>query len=117
MELQAVIESLKALKRAPLDIEIVIDSQYVMHGFTQGWVKAWKAKRWIKKQKPVPNADLWQELDRLVNQHRISWTHIRGHQGNELNERCDGLAYAAAVAYRDSQEEPIHVPKLHASLT
>lgn len=97
MELQAVIEGLKALKR-PSRVHIVTDSAYVKNGL-ETWMHGWKARNWKRKTsdglKPVKNVELWQELDHLLLSHRASFEHIRGHRGHPENERCDELAVAA----------------------
>jgi ribonuclease HI len=67
------------------------DSEYLINGITK-WIFAWKRKKWRKGQKPVKNADLWQELDEAVARHKVSWNWVRGHSGDPLNELCDQLA-------------------------
>jgi ribonuclease HI len=47
------------------------------------------------------NQDLWQALDEAVQRHRVDWHWVKGHAGNELNERCDELARAAAMGLAD----------------
>lgn len=94
MEMTAVIEGLKALKK-PSSVEIVTDSQYVGQGMTE-WMPKWKSRGWkLPGNKPVKNLDLWQELDRLISTHKVHFTHVRGHTGHPENERCDELAVAA----------------------
>lgn len=94
MEMTAVIEGLKALKK-PSSVEIVTDSQYVGQGMTE-WMPKWKSRGWkLPGNKPVKNLDLWQELDRLICTHKVHFTHVRGHTGHPENERCDELAVAA----------------------
>jgi ribonuclease HI len=61
---------------------------------------AWKRKGWKRGSQPVKNADLWQELDRLTQEHDIAWRWVRGHAGDPLNERCDELASEAIAAQR-----------------
>ena len=93
MEMMAVIEALKAIKR-PCNITMHIDSQYVLKGITE-WIKGWKAKGWKTASKePVKNADLWKEMDALVQSggHAIDWRWVKGHAGDPGNERADGLA-------------------------
>lgn len=93
MELTAVIEALRALKR-PCEVDLYLDSQYVRQGITQ-WLAGWKAKGWrTAAGKPVKNQDLWQCLDELVSGsgHVIRWHWVRGHAGHEGNERADALA-------------------------
>ena len=93
MELQAVIEGLTALKY-PCIITLYLDSQYVHKGITE-WIVGWKIKNWCTSAgKPVKNADLWQQLDKLTYEHghTIDWRWIRGHSGIPGNERADALA-------------------------
>ncbi len=91
MEMTAVIESLKAMKR-PSDITITTDSQYVRKGITE-WIEGWKRKNWqTAARKPVKNADLWKEIDRLAATHTIEWKWVKGHSGHAENERVDDLA-------------------------
>ena len=96
MELQAAIEGLNALKR-PMEIDLHTDSKYVMQGVTD-WMPRWKANGWrTAAKKPVMNQDLWQALDEALKRHRVDWHWVKGHAGNELNERCDELARASAT--------------------
>ncbi|MCG3155914.1 MAG: Ribonuclease H [bacterium] len=94
MELTAVIEALKRLKR-PCQVVICSDSTYLIDSFEKGWLANWKRNGWKRgpnKRDPVPNADLWQALDQLVNKHDVKWQKVRGHAGHEFNERVDRLA-------------------------
>src|SRR5450830_71390 len=91
MELTAVIEGLRALKR-PCTVTLNIDSQYVMKGMTS-WLAGWKRNGWrTADKKPVKNAELWQALDAEVARHTISWQWVKGHAGDVGNERADDLA-------------------------
>lgn len=93
MELMAVIEGLRALKR-PCKVLLYLDSQYVRQGITE-WIRGWKAKGWLTAAKqPVKNADLWRQLDALVSQggHQIEWRWVKGHSGDVGNEKADALA-------------------------
>jgi len=94
MELMAVIEALKALKKAS-DVTLYTDSRYVMDGATR-WLKSWQARGWkTADRKPVKNEDLWRALDDAMARHRIDWRWVRGHSGHVENERADQLARAA----------------------
>ncbi len=94
MEMRAVIEALKQIKR-PCRIRIVTDSSYVVKGMTQ-WIKGWLKRNWINSQKkPVLNRDLWEELLLVSEPHDIEWAWIKGHNGHTENERCDSLARTA----------------------
>ena len=91
MELMAVISALKATRKHP-EVEIHTDSQYVKNGM-QTWLKNWKARGWkTADKKPVKNQDLWMQLDELASTVKIHWIWVRGHDGEEFNERCDELA-------------------------
>ena len=91
MEMQAVIEALKILKE-PCDITLTTDSQYVVRGMTE-WLKDWVVKDWkTASKKSVANQELWQELKKLSEKHKISWKWVKGHAGHPENERCDALA-------------------------
>ena len=91
MELTAVIEALRALKRSSR-VQICTDSQYVKNGM-ESWIEGWKKNGWQTASKqPVKNADLWRELDTLVQQHQVTWTWVKGHAGHPENERADALA-------------------------
>lgn len=91
MELLAVIQALKVLKR-PCLVTVHTDSQYVQKGMTE-WLDNWKLRNWrTASKKPVKNADLWQELDALALQHQLTWKWVRGHAGDPGNERADELA-------------------------
>lgn len=103
MEMQAVIEALKALKR-PVRVRIYTDSQYVHRGMTQ-WLEAWKARAWrTADKKPVKNADLWRELDALCSLHHVQWQWVRGHAGDAGNERADALARAGVRCAQEGQQ-------------
>jgi ribonuclease HI len=95
MELMAAIEALKALKR-PSSLKLYTDSQYVKNGI-QSWIQNWKRNQWrTAAKKPVKNADLWQILDTLNEQHEIEWCWVKGHSGHPGNERADELANIGA---------------------
>ena len=93
MELQAVIEALRAIKR-PSQVVLYLDSQYVQKGITE-WIKGWKSRGWTTAAgQPVKNADQWRVLDDLVTRsgHEVVWHWVRGHDGNRGNEWADMLA-------------------------
>jgi ribonuclease HI len=90
MELLAVIEGFRALKRS-CQVSVTTDSQYVQKGMSE-WIIGWKKNNWHGSAGPVKNADLWKELDKLQENHAVQWNWVRGHNGHEMNERCDALA-------------------------
>ncbi len=97
MELLAVINALRALKRR-VSARIYTDSQYVRLGITE-WLENWKKRGWrTADRKPVKNQDLWEQLDELAAGHDLEWHWVKGHSGVPGNERCDQLANEAIDA-------------------
>ncbi|WP_348521314.1 ribonuclease HI [Chromohalobacter sp. 296-RDG] len=94
-ELTAVIRALEALK-SPAEVHLTTDSEYVLKGATQ-WLPGWKRKDWkTAAKKPVKNADLWREIDRLMPTHKVFFHWVRGHSGHPENDLADHLAVAGA---------------------
>ena len=100
MELMAVIEGLKALKR-PCKVDIYSDSAYVVNAFEQNWIGKWVKNGWKNSAKAeVANSDLWKELINLTAMHNVTFHKVKGHADNEFNNRCDELAVAQSQKYK-----------------
>jgi ribonuclease HI len=96
MELMGAIVALETLTR-PCRVDLHTDSQYVRNGVTL-WLKGWEAKGWkTADKKPVKNVDLWQRLQRAFDSHDVAWHWVKGHAGDEMNERADALARAGVA--------------------
>ena len=94
MEMRAAIAALQALTR-PCVVELHTDSQYLRLGITK-WLAGWLRNGWrTAKRTPVKNKDLWQALYAAIQPHQITWYWVKGHAGDEFNERADQLAVAA----------------------
>lgn len=98
MELQAVLEALRALgvgsEAGP--VEVVSDSTYVVNCFRDGWWKNWRRNGWKNaKKQPVANADIWEPLVDLVESGDVTFRWVKGHSGDPMNDRVDALAVAA----------------------
>ena len=92
MEMTAVIEALKILKR-PCEVDLYSDSAYVVNAFLQNWVKNWIKNNWkTSDKKDVKNKELWLELIELTKIHKVTFHKVKGHADNDLNNRCDELA-------------------------
>ncbi len=99
MELTGAIEALNALKK-PSKVILHTDSTYVKDGLTK-WIHGWKKNGWkTAAKKPVKNQDLWQALDEAVRRHDVTWKWVKGHAGDEGNERADALARKGTDAAR-----------------
>lgn len=112
MELTAVIEALKVLKR-PCEIDFYLDSQYVRRGISQ-WISGWATNGWKKRNgDPIQNVELWQQLWPLSKQHQVQWHWVKGHAGNKYNERVDELARAARLAITPKIVVDENAPRLY----
>jgi ribonuclease HI len=98
MELTAAIQALRALD-SPHSVSFYADSQYVVRGITE-WIIKWRTKLY----KDVENADLWRELEAEAARHTIRWHWVKGHAGNEHNERADQLATEAMPKKRETAD-------------
>ena len=91
MELMAAIMALETLKKTSA-VALHTDSKYVLQGITE-WMDNWKKRGWkTAAKKPVKNVDLWRRLDSAIEMHEINWSWVKGHSGDEGNEKADMLA-------------------------
>ncbi|MGB8180328.1 MAG: ribonuclease H [Acidimicrobiales bacterium] len=97
MEVLAVIEALREHPEGP--VEIVSDSTYVVKCFHDQWYLGWKRRNWKNsKGQPVANRDLWEVLIPLVLEggRAVTFSWVKGHSGDLMNDFVDGLATSAA---------------------
>jgi ribonuclease HI len=101
MEVMAVIEALRENPDGP--IEIVSDSSYVVKCFNDKWYAGWLRRGWKNSSgQPVANRDLWEELFPLAFDTRrtITFSWVKGHSGDVMNDFVDTLATDAADTQR-----------------
>ncbi len=99
MELMGAISALETLTR-PCTVALHTDSQYLRQGITS-WIHGWKKNGWkTADRKPVKNEELWKRLDAALKQHKIEWKWVRGHAGDEMNERADALARTGMAPFK-----------------
>ena len=110
MELQAALAALQSLTQ-PAQVDFHTDSEYLRKGITE-WVQKWEEDGWKRKGKPVKNADLWQKLLKVAQQHEIEWHWVKGHSGHPFNERVDRLARTARLALSSQQVLSPELPRL-----
>jgi ribonuclease HI len=101
MEILGCVAGLLALKQ-PCNVTIYSDSQYVVNAMSKSWAYRWRKHQWKRREKTgelkdVLNTDLWIQMLELCDRHQVSFNWVRGHAGNQGNERCDELARAAAT--------------------
>jgi ribonuclease HI len=101
MEVYAVIDALHANPEG--SIEVVSDSTYVVKCFNDRWHVGWLRRGWKNSQgQPVANRDLWEELLplALTSERTITFSWVKGHSGDPMNEFVDQLATLAADTQR-----------------
>ena len=100
MEIKAASEALRSNSNP---VHLYTDSRYVADCVNKKWYVGWKKKGWrTSSGDPVKNQDLWEELVALIETHpdlKVEW--VKGHADNELNNRADELARAAAFEGKD----------------
>lgn len=98
MELQAVIEGIRALKH-PCDVKVVTDSKYVFNVATT--IREFAERNWhTKSGERMANFDGWQaliSLCKLGGHNIVRFEHVKGHAGHVFNEECDRLCNEAAA--------------------
>ena len=94
MELTAAIKAITSFKKKT-EINIYTDSKYLKAGITI-WIKKWKINKWkTSNKKDVKNSDLWKLLESIIEDHKIQWFWVKGHNENIFNEKADILAKKA----------------------
>jgi ribonuclease HI len=103
-EMQAAIEGLKAVGNMVTEafllnlstypeVSLVSDSQLIL-----GWASG------EYRFKQADKIDKYHELQALVSKLRVKTRWVRGHNGDEFNERCDTLANQARLSVQNKKE-------------
>jgi len=94
MEMKAILEAVKWCNENVHDesVSLYSDSSYVLNSIQEGW-------------KRKANVDIWAEIDKALAEMNkrgitIKWNWVKGHAGNELNERVD------RIAVKESENQP-----------
>lgn len=93
MELLAVIVGLEAIRWNNAVVNVFSDSTYVVKAVNEGWLLKWEANGFRKAKNP----DLWRRFLQIYRRHQVSFTWVKGHADNPLNERCDRLAVSSGA--------------------
>lgn len=80
MEMTALLEALRAIKKENQVIQVFSDSAYLIDCFRKKWYVSWQKNGWITTaKKPVENQDLWKELLRYLDIHDMTFYRVKGH--------------------------------------
>lgn len=104
-ELCAVLQALRAHPGSQ-DLIIESDSQYAINCSTK-WVHGWKRNGWKNsKKQSVKNAPLIKAIDAEISGRSgsVKFKWVKGHAGNEFNEKVDDLAHGYASRVGEGRE-------------
>ena len=105
MEIMGVVAALEATPKGS-HVTVYSDSQYAVNAVSKGWAKRWQAKDWMRNGKAAAlNPDPWERLLTLVDERLVNLQWVRGHAGNQGNEKADALAVMASQG-SDLPEDP-----------
>ena len=56
--------------KKPSELHIYLEDSYVRNVFERGWLEEWKKNGWLNaRNKPVVDAELWQSIVNLLDEH------------------------------------------------
>jgi ribonuclease HI len=89
----------------PLTVLVRSDSEYLVKG--SSWAQEWRSNGWRKRNgRGTANVAYWEKLLREIDRHRdVRFEWIKGHNGDEWNERADRLAGEARAMAKAYLEE------------
>lgn len=80
MEMTALLEAFKAIKKDGQTIRVFSDSSYLMDCFRKKWYVKWQKNGWqTAAKKDVENQDLWKLLLPYLEKHTIYFFRVKGH--------------------------------------
>lgn len=93
MEMTALLEAFRAIKKDGQTIIVFSDSSYLMDCFRKKWYVNWQKNGWKNaKKQPVENRDLWEELLPFLDKHQITFCRVKGHVNlNSKSTNVDAL--------------------------
>jgi ribonuclease HI len=103
MEMCAVLLAIYYIKDNKIKgkVKIYSDSEYTIKGLTE-WYPKWKKNGYkTAAGKPVANLDLWNELVGESLGVNFELIHVKGHNGNEYNEKIDKAVFKHSESQKD----------------
>lgn len=97
-------------------VNLFSDSEYLCNAINHKWIYKWQSNNWMtsgfqgSQPTPVKNKDLWEQVLEVLNQLQnlgimLTISHVKGHAGDEFNEKADKLAVAASSGYNHITDE------------
>mmetsp|Transcript_4771 Transcript_4771/g.11030 ORF Transcript_4771/g.11030 Transcript_4771/m.11030 type:complete len:330 (-) Transcript_4771:305-1294(-) len=113
-ELFAAVKALELCRDSRgLPVRLFTDSQYTIKCVSE-WIQRWRSNGWKNANKdPVSNQDLVKTLDALIRERNgfgmsmLEMVHVKGHSGNEGNDKADELAVIGTQLPEPTLEDPI----------
>lgn len=114
MEMMALLMAMRALPQGITGV-IYSDSKLLINGVTS-WMHTWAKNGWRRPANrygdggEVKNVDIWQQIHEARFRRSFDFRWVKGHDGNQWNERADELAEMGRVACMEGQIAPIEIP-------
>lgn len=103
MEMTALLEAFRAIKKENQQIEAYSDSSYLMDCFRKKWYVNWVKNGWkTAGNKPVENRDLWEALLPFLERHSIRFYRVKGHVNLESPSVNLGKLYEKFMEWNGS---------------
>ncbi len=104
MEMTALLEALRAVKKENQEIHVFSDSSYLMDCFRKKWYVSWQKNGWkTASKKPVENQDLWKALLPYTDIHRMTFYRVKGHVNLNSSSTDTDKLYAKFTEWNGSQ--------------
>lgn len=117
MEMTALLEAFRAIKRDGQTIIAFSDSGYLMDCFRKKWYVNWRRNGWKNaKKQPVENRELWEALLPYLEKHHITFCRVKGHVNLEGKNTETEKLYKKFLEWNGagfSYEDFIHVTEMN----
>lgn len=104
MELWAAVAALCSLEEHSR-VNLYTPSKYVLYGATR-WLSAWKRRDWqTRRGRGVKNKEMWQELDRAMDAHAITWHFLSQDARGDYSQKAAQIARQEAEKIRKGKAQ------------
>lgn len=103
MEMTALLEAFKSVKKEGQTIEVFSDSSYLMDCFRKKWYINWQQNGWkTSKKEPVEHKEMWEQLISYLAVHTIDFYRVKGHVNLNSNVTDFNKLYAKFTEWNGS---------------